>query len=198
MEHQPISRADAKAQGLKHYFTGALCKRKHLSPRWAKSSDCIQCQKDRVTAWIRNNPDQHKHQKKAAFCRYRDKDPSRRNAVARAWAADNREKSRSSSNKWKHKNLLYSRNASKEWRSANPDKVAIQRRRRQTQLSLTSFDHERDKMIEIYRNCPNTHEVDHIIPLNHPLVCGLHVVSNLQYLTRRENRSKSNHWAPDW
>jgi hypothetical protein len=36
------------------------------------------------------------------------------------------------------------------------------------------------------------HEVDHIIPSNHPLVCGLHVEYNLQILTELENIAKSN------
>jgi len=36
------------------------------------------------------------------------------------------------------------------------------------------------------------HEVDHIIPSNHPLVCGLHVEYNLQILTESENQEKSN------
>lgn len=36
------------------------------------------------------------------------------------------------------------------------------------------------------------HEVDHIVPLKHPLVCGLHVEANLQILTRAENRAKRN------
>ena len=35
------------------------------------------------------------------------------------------------------------------------------------------------------------HEVDHIIPSNHPLVCGLHVESNLQIITEKENQIKS-------
>lgn len=34
--------------------------------------------------------------------------------------------------------------------------------------------------------------VDHIIPLNHTLVCGLHNEFNLQILTRDENIEKSN------
>lgn len=36
------------------------------------------------------------------------------------------------------------------------------------------------------------HEVDHIIPSNHPLVCGLHVECNLQVITEFENITKSN------
>ena len=36
------------------------------------------------------------------------------------------------------------------------------------------------------------YEVDHIIPSNHPLVCGLHVENNLQIITEKENITKSN------
>lgn len=39
-------------------------------------------------------------------------------------------------------------------------------------------------------------EVDHIIPIKHPLVCGLHVWSNLQLLSRSENAKKSNKFIP--
>lgn len=41
------------------------------------------------------------------------------------------------------------------------------------------------------------HEVDHIIPSNHPLVCGLHIESNLQILTEDENIKKSNAFIID-
>jgi len=35
------------------------------------------------------------------------------------------------------------------------------------------------------------HEVDHIIPLIHPLVCGLSVPANCQILTKADNRRKA-------
>lgn len=41
------------------------------------------------------------------------------------------------------------------------------------------------------------HEVDHIIPIRHPLVCGLTVPENLQILPQRKNGQKGNYWHPD-
>lgn len=38
--------------------------------------------------------------------------------------------------------------------------------------------------------------VDHIIPLVHPLVCGLHVETNLQAIDPIKNIKKSNRWPP--
>jgi len=41
------------------------------------------------------------------------------------------------------------------------------------------------------------HVIDHIVPLNHPRVCGLNVPWNMQILTRKQNAAKSNVWLPD-
>lgn len=40
------------------------------------------------------------------------------------------------------------------------------------------------------------HHVDHVVPLVHPLVCGLHVAHNLQVLTAADNCRKGNLFVP--
>jgi hypothetical protein len=51
---------------------------------------------------------------------------------------------------------------------------------------------DQEKIKEVYRNCPNNMHVDHIIPLKGEYVSGLHVHSNLQYLTAEDNMKKGN------
>lgn len=41
------------------------------------------------------------------------------------------------------------------------------------------------------------HSVDHIVPLLHPLVCGLHCPANLRVIPLADNQRKSNNHWPD-
>lgn len=38
-----ITRRDALAQGLTHYYTGKPCKRGHVGARYAKTANCVEC-----------------------------------------------------------------------------------------------------------------------------------------------------------
>lgn len=59
---------------------------------------------------------------------------------------------------------------------------------------VLSPDADLQKVKEIYKNCPEGYEVDHIIPLSKG---GAHHQDNLQYLLKEENRRKSNKLVGD-
>lgn len=42
------------------------------------------------------------------------------------------------------------------------------------------------------------YEIDHVIPLRHPLVCGLHVPDNVRVVLRKTNAKKGNSWSLDF
>lgn len=55
-----VSFKDAKATGLKFYFTGKPCMRGHLSVRRVKGCGCVQCQQVQKRTSPKNNPDRVK------------------------------------------------------------------------------------------------------------------------------------------
>ena len=82
--------------------------------------------------------------------------------------------------------------------------AAKEARRRTAKLKATALWANVDYVTDLYRNCREAEDVfnasglnikfhvDHIIPLQHAKVCGLHVEHNLQVLTANENARKSN------
>lgn len=86
------------------------------------------------------------------------------------------------------------------WAQKNPEKIRAKyaRRRAQKLNACPSWtDHKAIEAIyaearRLTRETGILHHVDHIYPLISPYVCGLHVVENLQILTKSENLSKGN------
>jgi|SRR3954465_11028517 len=52
-----ISRAEAKAAGMKRYFTGLACRHGHVAERQVDSCICLECNRQRVEAHRASNPD---------------------------------------------------------------------------------------------------------------------------------------------
>jgi hypothetical protein len=101
-----------------------------------------------------------------------------------------------------HKNLQNNINnisyTCKSCDNARKDKTSsiLYANKRRAQCAAVSFDQKGIK--EFYEACPIDHHVDHIIPLTHRSVCGLHVLSNLQYLYKTDNLTKSNKFEEWW
>lgn len=89
---------------------------------------------------------------------------------------------------------IYSRNY---YQNNKPYYRAKDAKRRAAKLQATPnwADHETIK--QIYETCHEGYHVDHIVPLQNDLVCGLHCEFNLQHLTAEENQSKGNKFSID-
>jgi hypothetical protein len=87
-----------------------------------------------------------------------------------------------------------------KWNKENTDKRrAICAKRRAMKIQATPMWVDYDKIKEIYKEAKRLEEltgiqfhVDHIVPLNHKEVCGLHCEDNLQILTAIDNMRKGN------
>lgn len=91
-------------------------------------------------------------------------------------------------------NLEKERENSKRWISENKSKALHNSRKYQlTKKSATPVWADLEQIKNIYMKAEvSKKEVDHVIPIQNSLVCGLHVHNNLQLLSKEENRSKSN------
>jgi len=104
--------------------------------------------------------------------------------------------------KWRAANQTQRRDGYRRWAKANPDRVnaLIMKRcaaKKHAMPSWANLDAIRafySEAIRLTRETGMRHEVDHIIPLQSPLVCGLHVETNLQILTSEANKKKRNHF----
>jgi hypothetical protein len=95
--------------------------------------------------------------------------------------------------------------SNKLWRKENRDKkAATQAHRRAIKLKSTPIWFEKEEVDCLYSQSRKIteqtgikHHVDHIVPQQSSIVCGLHCISNLRIIPAKENCSKGNHHWPD-
>lgn len=185
----PKTRAEAKATGATHYFTGEPCKHGHIAPRKTKGA-CIECLKDE---WAKANETRAEYfkaynqseagqkAKKEYYARNKETVIARANArpieVRRAAKAKHKTTNPEYYNTLNNVRKRRHRNATPPWITA--EQKAAMRELYVQATHLTKITGER-------------YVVDHIVPLINPVVCGLHVPWNLRVITQHENAKKSN------
>jgi hypothetical protein len=137
---------------------------------------------------------------------------------ARAWRAANREAHRASvalwqkankdkvnarSKAWRERNKIRRAESVRAWNERNQDKRAEALARRRAKIFTPAWADPKG-IARFYREAKRLeketgikYHVDHIVPLNSDLVCGLHVEANLQVIPARENVLKRNLAWPD-
>lgn len=119
------------------------------------------------------------------------------------WRKRNPEKQKIANDKWRNAHRDKYREINREFAKNNKGKMtakvckryAFKKQALPKWLTIEQLEEIKQiyiKCSEITKRTGIKHEVDHIIPLQSDVVCGLHVPWNLQILTRKENIEKSN------
>jgi len=217
------TRSEAKAAGETKYFTGKACPHGHVAPRQTSSGTCSEClavrRREYMRKWAAENPEEKKARARRDYEAHSDAykaraveryyaDPEAARAAARKYAAENAEAARQKTREWNAKNPERKKLVDKKWLERNRSEANAYKaryraaRKGATPPWLTAAHFEEIK--EVYRLARQLskftgepYEVDHIIPLQGKVVCGLHVPWNLRAVPKHENNRRTRIWDGD-
>lgn len=181
---QPSNRKEAKALGLKTYFTGKPCKRGGIADR-RLNGDCL-CEK--CVTFIKDLKAAHAVNNRHKQVEWRLANPEKMKVYKDAWVVKNKEAQA---------------NRIKQWKKDNPEKVLADfHKRRASKIKATpcwygEFDgfvmHEALRLARLRQSITGVKwHVDHMIPLQSKEASGFHCASNIQVIPEWMNVSKAN------
>ena len=144
----------------------------------------------------------------ASDVRKRVRNPEKYKDLHKKWAAVNKGKLVAAQIRWRanHPGVAVARASA--WNKTHPEVMnAVGARRRATKFRAAPAWANKFFIEEAYALAALRAKlqsggyakwhVDHIVPLRHPLVCGLHVEHNLQVIPAVQNMAKGNRHWPD-
>lgn len=190
-----VSRADAKAQGLKWYFTGVPCKHGHIAERQVVNGRCRECGK---AGSIANNAKHRDEVNRVLREKYAD-DPLKYKERVRSYRKNNVALCKAKREEFDEVNPGWRKRVHKEWVKNNPSKMRMydQNRRARKVAGGGTISHDIvDKLMTLQQGkCPCCGKsldagfhVDHIMPL---ALGGSNTDDNIQLLTPACNREKN-------
>lgn len=133
-----VTRAEAKAQGLAHFYDGAPCRKGHLSSRRVSNGECMECARIRAREYYEVNAEavrkkaaakyaenaEHAGKAKArAAKRRKSLDPHVLRASEAAYYAANRDAIKDRSRRWSAANRERKKATNLAWNKANPEQA---------------------------------------------------------------------------
>jgi 5-methylcytosine-specific restriction endonuclease McrA len=167
-----ISRADAKARGLKRYFTGLPCKHGHVAQSMVSNRRCCVCLRAGKLAWDAANPEKVKatslqtrekaKPKKSEYDKiYREKNGNKLAEYRAAYYVENREQLLAKDKQWRDENAVVHRARSRRWYHENIDR-ARERNRKQKRDNPEKVNALNAKRRAIKRGAEGVHTADEI------------------------------------
>lgn len=189
-----ISKKDAKANGVKRYFTGAPCPKGHISERMVSNGGCAKCLSDYALKWHHDN----RENAITRMAEWRSKNHDRVVEYSRSYKAENRERFLAGCAAWKAANPERVRASQRAWVLANWEKKRIEN---QNYRALKKLGEGLSvglvqRLVRLQKGrcaccaekvVPEKFHVDHIMPLSKG---GEHNDKNIQLLCGRCNLQK--------
>ena len=138
--------------------------------------------KEKIKAYQKAYRQEHKEEFKAYYKAYRQEHKEKLKAQQKAYNQEHKEKIKAQHKAYQQEN----KERRRSWEA----------KRRSAKLNRTPAFANLDNIKQIFFHCPENKVVDHEIPLQGNIVSGLHVETNLQYITSSENCAKCNSFVP--
>lgn len=208
------ARALAKQQNKHIYFSGKPCRKGgHNDGRYTKSGMCVTCKAiESISYHLKNRDKDLQYHKRYYQVHIEDQKEQRREwylehrdsilLEVKANYLSNREDLLRVQKDYYYRTKEEHSVRAEKWRKDYPGRICENNRRRRALKKKAVpiwATNERQEILELYdlrdiltKETGIPHHVDHIVPLNSKIVCGLHCLANLRVIPAIENKQKRN------